>query len=231
MFLGQCKSVLNEFSIKYVYNYYEFMKSLVISVFILLAVGIFFFAFQVVKNADFSTVSVAPIIPENQKDTFIDINRNISFTYRKGWIMHDPALVPGFAPIFKTTEDTTGNSGGFIALAISSLRKNKNIAEDIEVYSTDLPIKNAIASLAGQPIELQPKEIKTLTYKNGLSGFVVPYSGNGENISVDGNIYFFYVKGGLELSFSAFIKNIEATSTSFDFLNKASDSLVNMNMH
>lgn len=238
------------------------MKALVIGIFAIIAIGIMFFAWQLVRQSDFTAITQVSDISTNQKQTYVDINRNSSFDLPKNWIMHDPALVPGFAPIFKSIEsdvvtrqsdmvqdiqDSNPNpvsqlQGGFMALGIESLRKNKNIDEDIEIYSLDLPIVNAIKSITGETIELNSDEVKRVTFKSGLNGFIVKYSGNGENYTVEGAVYFYYTVSGIDIAFSTYVEGLSSLTGSSDegknentkisnkqyFLSQAHESFTNM---
>ncbi len=234
------------------------MKSLVIGIFAIVVVGVLFFAFQVVRNSGFSNVTKVTATDSKDKETFIDINRNTSFDYPKGWVMQDPRTVPGYAPIFKNKNQDSAadivdgeqravkastSSMGYIALALQPLSKNENIAADIEIYSADLPIQEALADLLG-PSNISPEiniqEVKRLTYKSGLSGFIVTYFGNGEGGSpaFRGTVYFYYTLKGIEYAFSVYIKDAvdmlngqsgtDSMTEEQNFLNQAHESLTNM---
>ncbi len=186
------------------------MKTLVIGIFSIVVVGVLFFAFQVVRNVGFTDVTKVTATAPKDKDTFIDINRNISFDYPKGWTMHDPALVPGYAPILKSTKEA--GDVGFIALSISPLKKNENVASDIEIYSSELTIHDALLQLIDAPldttIDIEVKEVKRLTYKSGLSGFLISYSAKTLSKNFEGTVYYYYTRNGIEYAFSSYITDI-----------------------
>ncbi len=225
------------------------MKSLFIGIFGIVVISVLFFVFQFVKNTGFSNVTKVSVTEAKGKDLYIDINRNSSFEYPKGWVMYDPALVSGYAPIFKNSRDAARDQNrGFIAFGIESLPKTNTIAEDIELYSYELPIGSALASLVGKEVKIVPGEVKRVTYKSGLSGFTVGYQGENELAKVQGKVFFYYTLDGIEFAFSTFIEpivevsdgaedaggdlgNDENTTTQTPaqlFLNQSQESLVNV---
>lgn len=229
------------------------MKSLFIGIFAIIVVSILFFAYQFVKNTEFSNVTKVSVTDTKDKDLYIDINRNSSFEYPKEWVMYDPSLVSGYAPIFKNKKDAgIGDNRGFIAFGIESLPKTKTIAEDIELYSYELPIGKALQSLTGSAVEIVPGEVKRVTYKSGLSGFTVDYDGLSDIAKVQGRVFFYYTLNGIEFAFSTYIEPIVSTnigagqgennssttaevatnddskSSARTFLNQAHESLINV---
>lgn len=237
------------------------MKALVIGIFGIIVLGFMFFVYQFIKSADFTDVTnVKNSTISQQKEVYIDLNRNSSFEYPKGWVMYDPAKAPGFAPVFRNSinlENTDkGESGiGFIAFGIESLDKNKTIAEDIELYSSELPINNilnkliidnmgeALSSESDAQIELSIEEVKRVTYKSGLSGFTVKYSGLNQSVQVNGKVYFYYTLNGIEFSFSTYIESVQVENSTGDtdtkeqkslksssqlFLDQAQEALINI---
>ncbi len=187
------------------------MKSLFIGIFGIVIVSVLFFAYQFVRNTGFSNVTKVSVTEAKGKDLYIDINRNSSFEYPKEWVMHDPSLVPGYAPVFKNSRESGANKNrGFVAFGIESLPKTKTIAEDIELYSYELPLGRALQSLTGGAVEIIPGEVKKVTYKSGISGFTVDYEGENELAKVQGRVFFFYTLNGIEFAFSTYIEPILA---------------------
>ncbi len=188
------------------------LKIILICIFIIIVIGVLFFTLQVVRNPGFK----APIAPQEKTDgtlkTFIDTKRGFSFSYPSEWWLMDPVRLPGYTPVIGI-EQHSGEIG-LIAVSQRNMARQANMNADVEMYSDDLPITEMLSSLIGSPVEIHADETKKLTYRSGMGGFIIKYSGkagvDAEAKTVSGKIYMYYVRNEIMHSFSAYISDASA---------------------
>lgn len=175
------------------------MKILAIGIFVIVIAGVLLFTIKVVKSPDFFQAVQAPSSTHSStsQKIFVDVKNYFSFSYPETWSMTDPARIPGYAPIF--------NSGtGYAAVGTDRLAAKRSTDEEIEAFSTDIPVQKAINTLVGTSTDIQITKTDKLTYASSIPGFIFEYNGSvdGQRV-IDGRIYFYRNGNQITYAFSA----------------------------
>jgi hypothetical protein len=187
------------------------MKLLAIGIFLIILVGIAFFATQLIKYPQIfdiaQTTQTGSV--EDLSKRFVEVQRGFTFPYHADLSLADIRMMSGYAPVLMQTyapEAADPQAKGYVAVSTELLESFPSTDIEIDTYSESIPIKRTLEQLIGSPVDVRVGFAQKLTFPNSISGFIIDYSAvQGGQTLAEGKMYFYRVRQKLNYAFSVYL--------------------------